>query len=109
MFIPIHPLPKKRHRTTHGRTYSDPETVQYENTLAWLMRLQYKGVPVTTKVEATIIFYTKSRADTDNLVKAVLDAGNGVLWKDDRLVRDIITRKIPEYQTEGIDITIKDL
>ena len=34
-----------------------------------------------------------SRPDLDNLAKAVLDAGNGVIWRDDSLVTTLVIRK----------------
>ena len=33
------------------------------------------------------------RPDLDNLAKAVLDAGNGVVWRDDSLVTTLVIRK----------------
>lgn len=34
-----------------------------------------------------------SRPDADNVAKAVMDAGNGILWADDSLVVDLVVRK----------------
>jgi Holliday junction resolvase RusA-like endonuclease len=31
-------------------------------------------------------FHTKNGGDLDNIAKAVLDAGNGILWDDDRQI-----------------------
>ena len=43
-------------------------------------------------VEARYVRPKGIRGDLDNYVKAVLDAGNGVLWEDDRLVVQILAR-----------------
>ena len=40
----------------------------------------------------------KSRPDIDNLLKLVMDAATGVLWKDDALVSWILTKK--EYSSK---------
>ena len=42
--------------------------------------------PPTTKLEVPA-------PDLDNMIKAVLDAGNGVLWADDRQITDIVASK----------------
>ena len=38
-------------------------------------------------------------ADLDNLVKSVLDAGNGILYKDDRQIVKIVAKK--SWQVQG--------
>lgn len=38
--------------------------------------------------------YRPSRPDADNVGKAVLDAGNGILWHDDAQVAVLLVRKI---------------
>lgn len=37
----------------------------------------------------------KARGDTDNLLKAVLDAAEGVLWDNDGQVYDVLARRWP--------------
>ena len=34
------------------------------------------------------------RKDLDNQIKAVLDAGNGIIWRDDRWIDEIFARRI---------------
>ena len=49
----------------------------------------------------------KSRPDVDNLLKLVMDAATGVLWKDDALVSWILTKK--EYsETPRIELDVWD-
>jgi Holliday junction resolvase RusA-like endonuclease len=38
---------------------------------------------------------TRRRYDLDNVVKAVMDAANRIVWEDDAQVREIIARKGP--------------
>lgn len=42
------------------------------------------------------------RGDLDNIVKAVLDAGNGVIWDDDQAVHDIHARRWPCRKGEDV-------
>ena len=60
--------------------------------------------PLWVCIEVTVPSSQGHRADLDNILKAVLDACNGVAFPDDRWVDDIsIVRKIgPPYL--GIDI-----
>jgi Holliday junction resolvase RusA-like endonuclease len=46
-------------------------------------------------------WHTKARGDADNLAKAVLDAGNSVLWLDDCLVARLVVEKIIGAQGEA--------
>lgn len=46
-----------------------------------------------SKKKAENAFYHSSKPDLDNLVKSVLDAFNGIVFKDDAQVVEIIARK----------------
>jgi Holliday junction resolvase RusA-like endonuclease len=45
-------------------------------------------------------WHTKATGDLDNIAKAVLDAGNGVLWEDDRQIAALQLAKIVGAQHE---------
>lgn len=49
-----------------------------------------------------------TKPDVDNLAKAVLDAGNGVLWRDDGLVVDCLIEKrvAAEGAEEGVHVRV---
>ena len=53
-------------------------------------------------------WHTKANGDLDNLTKAVLDAGNGILWRDDRQVAVLHAAKIIGAQDEppGVQVTV---
>lgn len=46
-------------------------------------------------------WHTKAQGDADNIAKAVLDAGNGVLWNDDRQVAVLHVCKVIAAQGEA--------
>lgn len=51
------------------------------------------------------------KPDLDNLTKAVKDAGNGVLWKDDGQIIRIRAEKLYDWTTRkvGIEITVTEV
>jgi Holliday junction resolvase RusA-like endonuclease len=51
-------------------------------------------------------WHTKSTGDADNILKACLDAGNGVLWEDDRQVAKATVVKIIAAQEENSAVII---
>ena len=56
-------------------------------------------------------WHTKSRGDVDNIAKSVLDAANGVLWKDDCQVAILNVVKLIGAQGElpYVEVRIKGL
>lgn len=107
--IPIIPLPKGRPRfTKNGHAYTPKKTRDYEETLRQHIRMVWKGPrierqpvllfldlilpipkswPEWKKIEALEgNRYPTSKPDLDNLEKAVMDAMDGVVFKDDAQV-----------------------
>jgi len=94
-----------------SRTYTPAATRNYENLIAFAVR-QAIGPrpPFECPVETEISFVLKGDSgvwptsqadgDADNLEKAVLDAMNGIVFKDDRLVVRSVREKVcgPEPQ-----------
>jgi Holliday junction resolvase RusA-like endonuclease len=56
-------------------------------------------------------WHTKAQGDADNLAKAVLDAGNGVLWLDDRQVARLVVEKMIGAQGEAprVELVVRPL
>lgn len=79
------PPVKKRPRVTRRGTYA-PDAEVEKATRAVLA--QHAAEPLEGPVVLALGFWMPSlhRLDTDNLVKHVMDAGNGVLWRDDSQV-----------------------
>ena len=90
--IPGAPPSKARHRSTRsGRTYRDPKDAAAEHRTATFMR-QAVGAPFEGNVALGCVFFrpSRQRIDTDNMIKHVCDAANGVLWRDDSQVTAVI-------------------
>lgn len=78
--------------------------------LAWHQALGSGARPLEgpIEVEATICHRPGRRADIDNLGKAVLDAGNGILWRDDRqVVRLVLQLREVERGQERLELSVR--
>ncbi|WP_432760999.1 RusA family crossover junction endodeoxyribonuclease [Nocardia cyriacigeorgica] len=83
--IPGAPWSKFRPRfRRNGHAYSKPEDRDAELRTATYLRRVVKQ-PYTGNVGLACLFFrpNRQRIDTDNLIKHVCDAANGVLWLDD--------------------------
>lgn len=87
------------------RTYTPKETTAFENAVRTAGAAAMRGrepIAVSMGIDAILAFdgdaglwpTDNSDGDLDNLVKAVLDAVNGVMFKDDRLVVEMRLAKI---------------
>ncbi|ADQ41562.1 endodeoxyribonuclease RusA [Caldicellulosiruptor acetigenus I77R1B] len=106
--IVARPVPKARPRLgANGRMYTPKETKEFEELVGWCTRSVVKK-PVEKPVKVNIDVFTKSRADIDNIAKAILDGLNGVAFLDDRQVVELRIRKLPPVDCEKIVISIKE-
>ncbi len=107
----IRPEPKRRPRFGNGRTYTDERTVVYEGHLATVARLAMKGrAPTEAPVAITIHTHqTDARVcDVDNASKAVLDALNGIAYRDDRQVCDLHIVRHARSDTDRVEVRIEE-
>lgn len=113
----VRPIPKERPRhDARGFFYTPAKTRQYEKEVKNLASRIYKGKALECPLSVEIEFLiergkTVKRAlpsvkpDLDNLVKAVKDALNGVVWKDDSLICKLVASK--KYGGPGIKIKVE--
>lgn len=109
------PQPKQRPRQGGGHFYTPPETRNYETLVGYVARSVMGGrepssgllfarlcffLPVPNRVTAkerekaaTGVLWASGKPDLDNLVKAVLDGCNGIVFKDDRQVVRLAAEK----------------
>ena len=129
--IPGQPQGKGRPRVgkigAHARMYTPAKTVAYEGLVAHVAQLAMDGIPlfdgpVSVRLEvlcqipaswsqkkqraalAHEVFPT-TKPDVDNVVKAVFDGMNGVVWKDD--VQAVEVRVHKRYSaTPGVHVEV---
>lgn len=129
----IEPVPQLRPRVSsrggYVRVYDPPKVKNFKNLLRSLAVNQYARPPLIGPLSVSLTFYRpvqKSisktererrltnrskpvvKPDTDNYIKATLDALNGVLWHDDAQIVKITGEK--RYSENGkIVITVTQL
>ena len=113
--VPGQPTAKARPRMVAGRMYTPAKTVNYEGMVAILAAEAMAGRPLfegACAVDLHIIMsvppswpakkraealagtrYPTTKPDMDNVVKAIYDGMNGVVWRDDVQACDGAQRK----------------
>lgn len=132
--IPIEPKPQSRPRfTRQGRTYELKEMTDWKRAFSQSLRsnrpkMIEKG-PVTLLVTFYVFppqsiskiktkrqrtnetlekMYVEKRPDLDNYIKAVLDASNGILFKDDGQIAVLSAQKLYSLNSR-IELEIEKL
>lgn len=109
LFVPGIPRAKQSFIVVgHGRGAASPTVKAWQEQVGWHTRQLQPAPDPQSRYKVTLHFYTtKYRAgDCDNLSKAVLDALNGIIWKDDDQVDELHIFKQKEPTNPGVEITI---
>ena len=105
-YLPITPVPKARPRfnIAAGKVYTPNATRSTENKIALFARcemnkrkLKAYDVPIIAYLvfHGNFAYHTNRHgADVDNLSKLVLDALNGIVYTDDRLIYALRAEKV---------------
>jgi crossover junction endodeoxyribonuclease RusA len=111
--VPGEPVSKARARwdpRRSGRIYNPESNEVAEANIGWLFRRAAGPlVPSATDtfgVLATFYTRTSRKRDVDNLLKMVMDALNGLAWKDDAQVSEIMARMVKTDRPARSAITI---
>ena len=97
--VPGCPRPKERARRGKGGGWYTPRrTSAYEDAVGWAARGAGCRKPRDGRfrVKLDLWFPDHRRVDADNCCKSVLDALNGIVWRDDSQVVELVV-------TRGID------
>lgn len=107
------PASKARPRLGRGgHTYTPRETVEAEEAIGWAIKMKMGASRWTLDADSEFVlhieFYTtkKRRKDIDNCLKAVLDAGNKILYKDDSQVCEVLARSHVNCETARTEIRV---
>jgi Holliday junction resolvase RusA-like endonuclease len=102
--LPLRGVPKGRPRfNSHtGTVYTPDETSSFEQGVKILLSREFKQTPIESMLTLFINFYfakisvnqLKTIGDIDNLAKAVLDAAQGVLYKNDNQIEQLNCSKV---------------
>ena len=115
--LSVDPVAKGRPRISRqGHAFTPHKTRAFEREIQLLMRSKYSGAAIDYPISVSVVFHLKKpksvkrphpsvKPDLDNLTKAILDAGNGILWSDDALICELNIEK--KYSDSGaIEIQI---
>lgn len=126
--IDFPPTGKARPRVTIRGTYTPQKTVDYENLVKWsyvrakgkmhvgALRVTIKAYltppksasKATRQLMLTDRIYPTVKPDDDNIVKACQDALNGIAYKDDAQIVDLILHK--RYRdTARVEMSIEEM
>ena len=116
-FIECRPRAKPRPRFGRGRAYTPPDYAKWEKKVALAIRqhcIETGTKPATGPVMLHLRFFFRNKTgtegprakkpDLDNLVKAVKDAANGILYVDDAQVWCCDASKWTVKRKEGIQV-----
>jgi Holliday junction resolvase RusA-like endonuclease len=111
--VPGEPVSKDRPRfdPEDGHVYTPRKTTEAETTVGWAFKAAVRGwqLDASTAFGVMALFRcatTRGRRDGDNLLKLLLDALNGVAWKDDAQVHEEAARVVRGAPTAGTDVLI---
>lgn len=126
--IPGKPRGKERPRfdSRYNRTYTPKKTKEYEELVRWCYRVRCKGVNLEGEITANITAYYPipvnankaakeamasgklrpvGKPDADNIIKAVLDALNGLAYKDDAAIVSVTANKFYSHNPR-VEVTL---
>lgn len=113
------PQPKERaRRGAGGRWYTPKRTQQYERAVRGRASMAMMGSlwpasswPLDARYRVTINAYfgDARRRDADNVGKAVLDALNGITWKDDSQVQSLTLTRVVDRSAPRTNVRIEVL
>lgn len=105
LVLNVEPVPQGRPRFSRkGWAYTPEITRRFQRAVAFEAKALHPGERLDGPLRVGLTFYLKKpksnkqafpslRPDLDNLVKAVADALNGVLWVDDAQIVDMVASK----------------
>lgn len=113
IWMPLQGKPVPYVRMTQRGKFVRPEAKRYLASKAWLanqMRAQMAGRPPLGREPLIVhleFWYTRGpdhRRDLDNEIKAVLDAGNGIVWEDDRWIDVIVASRHTAQVQDSVEL-----
>jgi crossover junction endodeoxyribonuclease RusA len=87
--LPFPPSSNRYWRHGQGRTYKSEQARQYQESTAWIARLAGATLHSGKVGMELRFFHTGYKGDLDNLQKILLDSLEGVLYNNDRQIREL--------------------
>lgn len=109
------PIPLSRPRFSKGRAYLPERSRKYREAVQSVARqvLTSQDFSFKEEISCQLKFYRRFKptsrrfGDLDNLIKAVLDSLQGLLFDDDAAVTKITAEKLQDNQSPRVEITLE--
>lgn len=114
LVIPMHIFPKPRPRQGKYGNFYTPRDEREDNleSYFWQFIANDKLLLIEYPMSLQCKFYLKGKAgmDLDNALKTVMDCGEGILWKNDRQIKEFNEIEFIENSgKDSIEITIQEI
>ena len=109
-FVAGKPVAKARPRVGKHGTYTPANTREWEELVAWSAKAKMGATePMQERLRVHLVFFGASKiSDLDNLAKSVLDAMNGLVYKDDSQIDRLVIERsgIDPLTWPGVNIGV---
>ncbi len=109
-FVDGNPVPKQSYRAVKGGGYTDPRVTAWSRLVSQHAMIAMAGKEMFTglvNIEFQFFLPDKRRKDWDNLSKAICDALNGIVYKDDSQVVMATIEKAYEKDEPGVYVLVE--
>jgi len=100
--VPLMSKARPRFAPGQSRPYMPTAYKKWQQDVRALLAEWWAQPPLEDVICLSMVFYGPGRGDTDNLAGAVMDAGTGVVWSNDRVT------VIKRLEAEWVKSPIKD-
>jgi crossover junction endodeoxyribonuclease RusA len=83
-------VPKQSFRYARGQSFQTASVREWQNAVGWAAREQLGNVMLDGDLRVKIYFFLlRDTADLDNLAKGVLDGMQGIVYKNDKQIKEL--------------------
>lgn len=104
--LPYPPTVNHMYRRARGHLALTPEALAFRHAVRMIAMMQDVR-PITGPVAVFIdVYRPRRRGDLDNVLKAVLDALNGIAYRDDEQVEQINANRYEDKRAPRIEVSV---
>ena len=109
LVLPYPPTVNHMYRRARGHLALTPEALAFRHAVRMIAMVQ--GVtPITGRVAVFLdVYRPRRRGDLDNILKATLDALNGIAYRDDEQVQQITAVRYDDKRAPRVEVSVVGL
>ena len=109
LVLPYPPTVNHMYRRARGHLALTPEALAFRHAVRMIAMVQ-GVVPITGPVAVFLdVYRPRRRGDLDNILKATLDALNGIAYRDDEQVQQITAVRYDDKRAPRIEVSVLPL